>query len=494
MDQAPQISKPKIRKTLRLKIAFIIIFSVFFPYILGFFIQLSSLFFLLTLAASTIVAVVLLLFILNPLSLLLQSTSVFANGNLSYRANIKTADEFEDIGNSFNTMATQLSGIIQKIENEKIVAVTEKNKFDEILSSIIDGIIGMDFNKNIIFLNKASEQLTGFMEADALKRPIDQTIHFFSDQEEILSKTYCQESFNKVAQLVGKDGRQIKVNVTTRQVDTTLQSSLRCILIIHDLSKEEALEQMKLDFVSMASHELKTPLTSIVSYLSVFIQENRGKIPAEDLDLLGKAFTSAQQLQTLIQNLLNVNKIERDQLSVSPEPIDYLPILTKAVEDLKDQANKKNIVLNLVPPTEKLPKILADSLRITEVITNLISNAINYTNQNGKVMVTLKLSPNEITTVVADNGIGIPQVEIPHLFSKFFRVSNKLQQASKGTGLGLYISKSIIEKLHGKIWVESEVEKGSRFYFTLPVIQLTSGVLEQNRFVSEAVQSGTLNY
>lgn len=494
MDQTPQVLKPPIRKTLRLKIALVIIFSSLFPYILGFFIQPNSLYFFVAAALSTVTAITFLFLTLNPLNLLVKGTGVFAGGNLNYRVNIKTGDEFEDIGNSFNMMAVQLSRIIQQVSDEKTVAISEMNKFDEILSSIIDGIIGLDFNRNIVFLNRASEQLTGFTETEVLNRPIDQIIHLFSDQEEIMPKTYCQESFNKTAKLVGKDGRQNKVSITTTQVNTNVQSNLNCILIIHDLSKEEALEQMKLDFVSMASHELKTPLTSVINYLSVFLDENKDKIPAENLDLLNKAFASAQQLKTLIQNLLNVNKIEKDQLSVSPEPIDYLPLLTKAVEDLRSQATKKDIVLTIVPPTGMLPKVLADPIRINEVITNLISNAINYTNPNGKVTVALKLSPYEITTVIADDGIGIPQAEIPHLFGKFFRVSNKSQQANKGTGLGLYISKSIVEKLHGKIWVESKLGKGSRFFFTLPLIRLTAGILENDKFTSGAIQSGTLNY
>lgn len=472
MDQAAQVPpKQTTRKIFRLKIAFVVIFAVFLPYILGLLIQLSGLLYILVAAASAILAVLLLFWI-----------------------DLRSGDEFEDVRNSFNSMTDKLSKTIQNLENDRAIAISEKNKFDEILSSIIDGIIALDFNKNIMFLNKASEELTGFRETEVLGRPIDQIIHLFSEQEEIPPRAYCQESFNQTAKLVGKDGRQVKISLNTVQVGPAVQSNLNCILIIHDLSKEEELEQMKLDFVSMASHELKTPLTSIVGYLSVFLEENKGKIPAENLDLLNKAFVAAKQLQTLIQNLLNVNKIEKEQLSVSSQPIDYLPVLTKAVEDLRSQATQKNIVLSIAVPTEPLPKVLADPIRISEVITNLVSNAINYTNPNGKIEVSMKVSPNEVTTTISDNGVGIPQEAIPHLFSKFFRVSNELQQANKGTGLGLYISKSIIEKLHGKIWVQSEIGKGSRFSFTLPAVTISTGVLESNKFVSEAIQSGTLNY
>lgn len=395
---------------------------------------------------------------------------------------------------SSNQLIQQLTEKIHTLQTENATALYQINKFNEILSSIIDGIIALDFNKNVIFINKSTEEITGYAQKEIQGKPIDQIIHLFSDTDEILSRTYCQGSFNQSAKLIGKNGKQTKVNIMTAQITNTAGTNLNCILILHDLSKEEELEQMKLDFVSMASHELKTPLTSIVGYLSVFLDESRGKVPEESLGLVQKAFVAAQQLQTLIQNLLNVNKIEREQLSVSPQPLDYLPVLTKAVEDLRSQANQKNIVLELIPP-QNLPKVIGDPIRLGEVITNLVANAINYTNAGGKVQVFTETSPVEVQTTVSDTGIGIPKEAIGHLFNKFYRVTNQAQQSSgKGTGLGLYISRSIIEKLHGKIWVESEEGKGSRFSFTLPAATQSSQTLNEDRYVSSAIQSGTLNY
>lgn len=382
---------------------------------------------------------------------------------------------------------------IHALENQAAVAISERDKFNEILSSIIDGIIALDFNKNVIFLNKSAGELTGYTIEEIRGKPIDQIVRLFSGQEEILSKTYCRGSYNETAKLIGKNARQTKINLMTAEVEGTVQTNLHSILILHDLSREEELEQMKLDFVSMASHELKTPLTSIVGYLSVFLDENRQKIPQESLTLLDKTFVAAGQLQALIQNLLNVNKIEKEQLSVSIVPIDFKVVLSKAVEDLKPQANQKNIILSFAA-IDPVPAVLADAVRLGEVATNLIANAINYTPAGGRVDVSIKVSPTEIVTTIADTGVGIPKEAIPHLFGKFFRVSNSLQQAIKGTGLGLYISKSIIEKLHGKIWVESEVGKGSRFSFSLPLQTQTAGILDRSKFTSSAIQSGSLNY
>lgn len=431
---------------------------------------------------------------LKPLSDLFKATKNFAEGNFNQRVDIRSGDEFEEIGKAFNNTAIKISQTFQNLERSEQIAISQKNKLSEVLSSIVDGIIVLDFNKNITVSNKAAWEITGFTEQEVQGQSIEKFIHLFIDNKEIHPNSYCQINFNKPVILIGKNGRQTKVNLMAARMEGTVQNNLSCILILHDLSKEEELERMKLDFVSMASHELKTPLTSIIGYLSVFSSENKDKFPKEDLDLIGRALISSQQLLILVQNLLNVNKIEREQMSVFVQSLDYLTLLTKTVEDIKSQAVDKNITLNFEPPSS-IPNILADPMRTAEVLTNLLVNAINYTNSGGKVSLSVEVSPNEVTTTISDSGIGIPKEAIPHLFGKFFRVSSQLQQANKGTGLGLYISKSIIEKSGGKIWVESEIGKGSKFYFTLPLAERKSAGSFSNRsIVGQQIQSGTLNY
>lgn len=485
---------PSKRKTLHIKIAVVTFVSILSPIIAGFFIPITPIFSILLGLASAIFAITILFIFLKPLATLVKSTEAITDGNLNHRIDIRSGDEFEDVGEAFNGMLQNLTFSFQKLEKEQQVAISEKNTLNTILSSMVDGVIALDFNKNIVLVNKSAEELTGYSQTEIIGKPIDQAVHVFSDQEEILCKTYCSENYNGVATVIGKMGRKTKIHLGAITVSGNIQTNLSCLLVMHDLSKEAELEQAKFDFVSMASHELRTPLTNIIGYLSVFLNENKDKIAKEEIDLLAKAFISSRQLLTLIQNLLNVNKIERDQMSVSIEPLDYTPILSKTVEDLKGQASQKNIVLNLSLPIEPLPKVLADPIRLTEVVTNLLANAINYTNSGGKVGVTITVSPNEITTTITDTGVGIPKEAIPHLFNKFFRVSNVLQQANKGTGLGLYIAKSIVEKLHGKIWVESEAGKGSKFYFTLPIAQSADEAVHSSKYVHEAIQSGSLNY
>ncbi|MBI2599885.1 PAS domain S-box protein [Candidatus Daviesbacteria bacterium] len=285
--------------------------------------------------------------LLKPLKKLVDSFESLGRGNFNARADVRSGDEFEVIAKHFNDMTASVSKVYQNLETEKDIAVSQVSKINDVLSSIIDGVIALDFNKNILISNKAAEEITGYTQQELQGQNIDKLIHLFDGQEEIVSKTYCQTSFNKSVKLIGKGGKQASVNLLSSKSNQTVQSNISCVLILHDLSKEEELERMKFDFVSMASHELKTPLTSIIGYLSVFVSENKGKVAKEELELVERSLASSQQLLSLVQNLLNVNKIERDQMSVMIETVDYSSILSKTAEELKNQASLKNIMLSL---------------------------------------------------------------------------------------------------------------------------------------------------
>ena len=225
---------------------------------------------------------------------------------------------------------------------------------------------------------------------------------------------------------------------------------------------------MKLDFVSMAAHELRTPLTSIRGYLSVLQEELGTILDKEQRSFLDKAFISSSQLAALVENLLSVSRIERGALRIEVEPADWEPIVHEAVNNFDPQSKEKDIKISIKFQEKKLPKVLVDKFRISEVLSNLIANAISYTHPGGNITISAIQKGKEVETSVADTGQGIPESAIPKLFTKFFRVSGVLEQGSKGTGLGLYISKAIVDMHGGKIWVKSALGKGSIFSFKIP--------------------------
>lgn len=231
------------------------------------------------------------------------------------------------------------------------------------------------------------------------------------------------------------------------------------------------LDEMKQNFVSIAAHELRTPLTAIKGYLSVFMKDYESSLNKDQKELLGHIESSTNQLLNLVENLLNVSRVERGALSLHSESLDWESLVKEAVEDFRESAIEKNIHLEMVPASSEIPKVLADKVRIKEVLANLIANALNYTPAGGVIRISIESNDGQVITHVADSGSGIPESALPNLFNKFFRVTQGLTQNtnSQGTGLGLYISKAIIDMHKGKIWVKSQEGKGSIFSFSLPV-------------------------
>lgn len=411
--------------------------------------------------------------ITGPIEKVREGTKLIASGNLSQRINVKTGDEIEDLANDFNDMASKLEQNINSLAIDKTIISAERNKLAVTVSAITDAVIAVDLERKIIIFNSAAQNLTGYKRLEVLGKQLDQVIRIFDKEEEVTPSNYCPIKTDGIEgvvfskpnlKMVGK--RQAFVNLISGQIAEGLQNNLGCILTLHDVSKEAELEKMKLDFVSMAAHELRTPLTSLKGYIHVF-SKNPINFSDQQKTYLLRMNISVQKLVGLVENLLNVSRIERGTLTLRLEDVDWLTNVKEVVSELLDQAKDKNQELNIVEPNIPLPKIKIDKFRINEVLANLLSNAISYTQVGGKIKVWFDETADEVITHIADNGQGISKEALPHLFTKFFRVSGPLEQGSKGTGLGLYIAKSIVNLHKGKIWAQSEEGKGSTFSFSL---------------------------
>lgn len=369
-----------------------------------------------------------------------------------------------------------LRKINDELELEKENILAERNKLAVILSGITDSVIALDLNRNIIAFNMAAQRLTGFSAKDVIGKSIDAVIKVFDNSDELQPSYYCPirtdgfegEVFRKLGlRVLGQNGKESYVNLITGQIKEGARANLGCILTLHDKTAEKRLEEMKLDFISMAAHELRTPLTSIRGYLSVFIKENQDKLNADQKSLLDHLSSATERFALLISDLLSVSNMEKGSFSITKGGVQWSTLVQQIVSEFTQRAQEKKIQLTFTDTTSK-PVVPVDKIRITEVLSNLVANAITYTNAGGEVKVSIEQKDTMIVTSVSDTGIGIPKEAIPHLFTKFYRVSTSLQEGKKGTGLGLYISKVIIEKHGGTIWVTSELGKGSIFSFSLP--------------------------
>lgn len=229
-------------------------------------------------------------------------------------------------------------------------------------------------------------------------------------------------------------------------------------------------DQLKSEFVSIASHELLTPTAAIEGYLSMILDEKMATVDPKAEEYLRKVQSSAHRLGELVKDLLSVSRIESGRIVINKQPVEVSPLINQVIGEIKVKADQAEIGLKYLEPTKPLPKALADPERILQIVTNLVSNAIKYNKAGGKIDITAESDGKFVTVHVTDNGIGISEEHQKHLFEKFYRVHDDSAASEKvGTGLGLYITKSIIEIQGGKIWLESEAGKGSTFSFSLPV-------------------------
>lgn len=350
------------------------------------------------------------------------------------------------------------------------------------ISSLNEAAILIDEKNNIILFNERAEKLTGITTSNALGKQIDTIIKVFTNETPVPYSLYGEPNANKKQNfafiLHKENGDKSEVLITV--VTNPIEKSKDTLITLLDTSKEKQLEEMKVDFVSMAAHELRTPLTAIRGYASLLQMHYATELNDSAKELLTRLVASTTTLTNLIDNLLSVSRIETNDLVVDRKPLNLDIIIKDIFTSYKHEAlaRKQELILN---SPDNLPLVMADPFRIGQVFINLIGNAIDYTPEGGKITVTVSVKSDNLEIVIQDTGEGIPKEALPRLFTKFFRVSGSLEQGSKGTGLGLYIAKSIVELHNGKIWADSTLGKGSTFTFTLPIATAEQKASDQQR-------------
>jgi signal transduction histidine kinase/putative methionine-R-sulfoxide reductase with GAF domain len=262
--------------------------------------------------------------------------------------------------------------------------------------------------------------------------------------------------------------RARELQLFSTPVRTPKNEYLGRLYVFRDVTQERELDRMKNEFVSMVSHELRTPLTSIKGYLDLLQTEQVGKLNDTQREFLNIVKTNTDRLVQLINDLLDLSRIEAGRIELRPQALDLARLIQSVVETMHPQlrAKQQNVVLAVSPD---LPPVWGDHDRVIQILTNLVSNAHKYTPPNGKITIAARASDAWARVDVTDTGIGLSQKDITQLFSKFFRAQNRTVQNIPGTGLGLAITRSLVELHGGQIWVESTPGQGSTFSFTLPL-------------------------
>jgi two-component system phosphate regulon sensor histidine kinase PhoR len=379
-----------------------------------------------------------------------------AEGDFHAEPSGSSGDALDSLGSSLNQTAARLDQTIRTLTEER-------NLSSAILGSMVEGVAVVNASERVLFSNPSFASILG------LGLPPQPG----SGLVEVVRQTELIEAVRKVlageprveSEIVTGTLRQHFFAATVAAVRTTQANG--AVVVLHDITDLRKLERVRRDFVANVSHEFRTPLTAIQGFSETLLggamndPQNRDRF-------LGIILEHARRLARLTDDLLMLSKMDADRLELELRRLPAEQLVASCVETAHPRAIEKDLRLS-VNLGKNLPDIAGDRRRLTEVLQNLLDNAIQYTPAGGQIMVSAESNTSEVVFTVSDTGIGIPQADQPRIFERFYRVDVARSREVGGTGLGLSIAKHLMEAHGGRLWVESEVGQGSQFHFSVPI-------------------------
>ncbi|MBM7623382.1 ATP-binding protein [Sporohalobacter salinus] len=402
--------------------------------------------------------------IIKPIKGLTATVKEIAAGNLDHEIKVDTKDEIGQLAHEFNSMTKRLKEF-EEMNVGKVIE--EKNKSEAIVKSISNPLLVTDEENKVQLINPKAEKLFDLNEDNVMDT------HFLESIEEDKIFDLITETLDSGEEQIGKNNEVIKFNldsneryfrINTTPVNDRAGNINLIVTLLEDITHLKEVDQMKSEFVSMVSHEFRTPLTSMNMGINMLLEENIGEVNEEQKELLEVAREDCEHLNNLVDDLLDLSKIESGEIDLEFNVVEVKRIFEASSQPFITQAEEQGVDL-ITADTNNL-KVYADFNKITWVITNLIGNALRYTEKGDRIKLSADKKGHKVHISVSDTGAGIPKEYRHKIFDKFVRVGDDRDEET-GTGLGLAISKEIIEAHGGRIWVESEVGKGSTFTFTL---------------------------
>lgn len=358
-------------------------------------------------------------------------------------------------------------------------------KAEVVINAIADGVIALDNQGIIQLINPSAQRIIGWGKQDALALDYKSVLKLVDKDNNELAPAVDpviqalgsnQQAASSDLKLMTNSGKKLLISIVVSPVG---QPGSGVIVVFRDITNEKAEEREQAEFISTASHEMRTPVASIEGYLGLALNPATAQIDEKARDFITKAHESAQHLGRLFQDLLDVTKADDSRLSNNPKVVDVVAFVHDIVQGLTPKAHEKNLRILFKPqPDDDDEKggerrinpayfVNVDNDHLREVVANLVENAIKYTPQ-GDVVIDVNGDNDHVVISIADSGIGIPKEDQSHLFQKFYRVDNSATREIGGTGLGLYLCRKLTEAMGGRIWVDSEFQKGSTFFVELP--------------------------
>ena len=356
---------------------------------------------------------------------------------------------------------------------------TERTRLATIIENSADGIMILDTDRRVVVINQALAAMVGLSEQDAVGRSCAEVLALEKVEGDDLCQAETLDMFTDSSsrrcegELIRPGGSRIIVSATYTPLYDDARNLVNLIVNVHDITRFREEEEMKSTFTSIISHELKTPVALIKGYAQTLARPDASWDAATARQSLEIIEEEADRLEALINNLLDASRIQASGLRLDYADVDVETLARKVAEAYRTQTTIHHIEVDFPEP---LPIIWGDEERLRQVLTNLMTNAIKYSPEGGVIRVggwtqrsTGEDGPARVILFVADQGIGIPQDELPHIFERFYRVDSSLRRSTMGTGLGLFLTKAIVEAHGGQVWARAEARKGTTFFVALPV-------------------------
>lgn len=398
-----------------------------------------------------------------------QGAQRLANGDFSRQIPVTSHDEIGETAQAFNTMAERLRESYHRLSVE-----TERDRV--LLESMGEGVLAVDEKGAIVIVNTQAGQLLELEETEKLTgRAVHEVVTLLDTKDKplpdaqlpIMQALETRQAVHDIYAFRKSGGVKVALDITATPV-LVESRTVGAIMNLRDVTKEKEIDRMKTEFISLASHQLRTPLSAIRWFSEMLLSGDAGELKPDQAEFARNISDSTDRMIALVNALLNISRIESGRIMIDPKPTDLRELVSGIVNDLKAKTSEKEQML-IISVHEDLPKINLDPRLIGQVYLNLLTNAIKYTPKGGEISVFISKKGDEVISQVTDNGYGIPKEQQGRIFQKFFRASNAAKVETDGTGLGLYLIKAVVESSGGKIWFESEEGKGTTFWFSMPL-------------------------
>ena len=392
--------------------------------------------------------------LITPITALTVGTKQVASGEFSQKLEVTSRDEIGTLTRNFNHMSQVLQNTISQVENER-------NKLSTLFLHMTDGVVAFSPAGTVIHCNPAATRM--------LSKNLDVTVTF----EEVFGQDMA---FSKLLKLKRSEYLECQKRVGERELELFMapfssdQSVGGAMVVIHDVTEQRKSEQTRKEFVANVSHELRTPLTNVKSYAETILSAGEDLPKELRENFLGVIVSEADRMTRIVKDLLTLTKFDYGKMEMNISRFDFREAIENVHKAVALDAQNHGHTLTLECP-EDLPQVDGDRERLEQVIMNIVSNAIKYTADGGKIAITAGTRGSHVFVRVSDNGIGIPEKDLPRLFERFYRVDKARSRASGGTGLGLSIAREILAQHKGDIRIESVYGEGTDVTITLPIAE-----------------------